>query len=435
MNTNFIRCNGSLNDNGSLGGAIYILMRNQCQAIISNCKFQQCQAYSGGGIFTDMFNGGNLTIDGQCQFIDCYSYNTGGGLYISNYNAGSIFILQDAYLKGCKSASSAGGIYIFNMNEAVFHINNVTVDNCRANSGGGLLLVVFYNQYQQLFISGLTVSNCTASDRGGGMRIYNEAVVNDTIEFRDTSFVNCSALDGGGIDLQIWGILSIFSSNLTFRNCSARNWGGGILNGNGGGIYINLNISTQYEVVIKDLLVQNCKATTNISQSKPPTGYGGGIFLTSNKDYNPSTNVIDFRGLKIYNNSADKAGQSLYVVMIKLAELCQQGESGEYIKGNYTDGISQYNELEGIPVDSKTFNSCSSSQIKYQQNYLESYWDLDPNEIYYVQYIQSQSTGIDQEYCGRIYQPCKTIEYALQQISFRKAGSITSFVDQKNIGF
>ncbi|KAA6344035.1 MAG: hypothetical protein EZS28_052265, partial [Streblomastix strix] len=75
-----------------------------------------------------------------------------------------------------------------------------------------------------------------------------------------------------------------------------------------------------------------CQTKSDTSKDLPPTGYGGGIFLTGNGEYNPSTKRLNLKGMKIYGNSADKAGQSLYVAMTQLAEWCRTGIAGEYVK-------------------------------------------------------------------------------------------------------
>ncbi|KAA6308746.1 MAG: hypothetical protein EZS28_056633, partial [Streblomastix strix] len=110
----------------------------------------------------------------------------------------------------------------------------------------------------------------------------------------------------------------------------------------------------------------------------------GGIFLTGSGDYDSSTNRLDFRGMRINFNTAEIAGQSLYVAMTKMKEWCRTGKAGQFVKGNYIDGISDCNELYGIPVDSTTFNSLSSSQIKQKQNYLEDYWNIN-RDLFYIQ--------------------------------------------------
>ncbi|KAA6381783.1 MAG: hypothetical protein EZS28_022690 [Streblomastix strix] len=73
--------------------------------------------------------------------------------------------------------------------------------------------------------------------------------------------------------------------------------------------------------------IYECEAKENASSS--PTGYGGGIFLTGNGNYNPSTKRIDLKGMKIFENAADNGRQSLYVVMTNIKEWCQYGNDAE----------------------------------------------------------------------------------------------------------
>ncbi|KAA6393687.1 MAG: hypothetical protein EZS28_010789 [Streblomastix strix] len=91
------------------------------------------------------------------------------------------------------------------------------------------------------------------------------------------------------------------------------------------------------------------------TSSTSPTGYGGGMFLTGNGDYDSLSKMLDFRKMKIYGNIADKAGQSLYVAITKIVEWCKKGTAGEYVKRNYSEGISNINEPKAIPVNSSTF--------------------------------------------------------------------------------
>ncbi|KAA6371827.1 MAG: putative serine threonine-protein kinase nek2, partial [Streblomastix strix] len=142
------------------------------------------------------------------------------------------------------------------------------------------------------------------------------------------------------------------------------------------GIYADINLTTQCSFVIKDALIHECEAITNDSLSYSQSGFGGGIFLGGSGDYNPISKLIDFRGMKIYNNSADKYGQSLFVVMTKVAELCKYGILGEYMKGNYSDAYSDEHDLIGIPMNLTEFNSSSPQTIEQQQKPLELLWGI-----------------------------------------------------------
>jgi hypothetical protein len=54
--------------------------------------------------------------------------------------------------------------------------------------------------------------------------------------------------------------------------------------------------------------------------------------------------------MKIYLNTADKYGWSVYVAMVRITEWCKYGILGEHVKGNYSDTYSDERELEGIPL-------------------------------------------------------------------------------------
>ncbi|KAA6355395.1 MAG: hypothetical protein EZS28_049078 [Streblomastix strix] len=78
--------------------------------------------------------------------------------------------------------------------------------------------------------------------------------------------------------------------------------------------------------------------------------------------------------MKIYQNTAEIAGQSLYVVMNKLQEWCRTGTQGQYVKGNYSDTLSNSNEIEGIAKDQSSFNTLYPQEIQAQQNHLQYFW-------------------------------------------------------------
>ncbi|KAA6365816.1 MAG: hypothetical protein EZS28_038657 [Streblomastix strix] len=69
----------------------------------------------------------------------------------------------------------------------------------------------------------------------------------------------------------------------------------------------------------------------------PPTGYGEGLMLVENRDYTTSSSNQNFKRMNISNSIVDLGGQSLYVVMTKLASWFRYGQLGEFVKGNYSD--------------------------------------------------------------------------------------------------
>ncbi|KAA6378675.1 MAG: hypothetical protein EZS28_025799, partial [Streblomastix strix] len=193
---------------------------------------------------------------------------------------------------------------------------------------------------------------------------------NAIVELNKASFTGCkSRSDGGGIYAIIESGGQLILDNLCeFYQCESH--------GNGGGIYIRIDFSTQCSFLIKDTFIHDCKAMNNTSLSYSQNGFGGGMFLGGSGDYNPISKLIDLHGMKIYNNSADKNGQSLFVSMSKIVEFCKYGILGEYVKGNYSDTYSDDKDLEGIPMNLITFNISTFEEIELQQQPLEPWWRI-----------------------------------------------------------
>ncbi|KAA6386195.1 MAG: hypothetical protein EZS28_018278, partial [Streblomastix strix] len=177
----------------------------------------------------------------------------------------------------------------------------------------------------------------------------------------------CKSESGGAVFANIsnQGNL-ILDSQCQFYQCESY--------GNGGGIYVQMDFTTQSQFVINGAIFKQCRSFSSKTSSNLKSGYGGGIFLTGTGDYNPSSELLDLRGMKIYQNSALNNGQSMFVVMANVVEWCQQGILGEYVKGNYSDLNSDVNELEGIAVSAETFESLTIEQINIQQQKLEFHW-------------------------------------------------------------
>ncbi|KAA6356302.1 MAG: hypothetical protein EZS28_048171, partial [Streblomastix strix] len=206
--------------------------------------------------------------------------------------------------------------------------------------------------------------NIEISSKGGNaIRILNSGSYPITSSIKGCQFNNISSIgDSNGLGGSAIYMESKHGSKLIIEE-SSQFYQCIIDQGNGGAIYIDIDFSSEFLFKINDTLIQECIAKENTS-SNSPTGYGGGIFLTGSGDYDPSSKRLDLKGMKIIRNVAEISGQSLFVAISKVAEWCRTGTAGEYVKGNYSDGISDSNELEGIPVDSTTFNSYSSLQIK-----------------------------------------------------------------------
>ncbi|KAA6368584.1 MAG: hypothetical protein EZS28_035889 [Streblomastix strix] len=356
----------------------------------------------GGGFYSTQGSGTQLIINGKIIFDNCTSSGYGGGQNLEASGSASVInITGELEFKQCHTSTFGGGLYASIRNKAVIEINNASFINCSANTGGGLNLNLSTNAYFAIYgISSFTDCNCSLF--GGGIYIMIDG---GTVNFNQSSkvmFVNCrcSLQNGGGMYCSISNFGQMIVNNMKLNNCYSRRDGGGIYasiesegqlildkscefyqcesHGNGGGIFAIIDSTTQCSFMIKDALIHQCTSlnSTNSSLSYPRSGFGGGLFLGVNGDYSPSTELIDLHGMKIYNNSADKGGQSLYIVMIKIEEFCKYGILGEYVKGNYSDTYSNEQELVGISIDFSTFNDSTSEIIEQQQQPLEFLWRI-----------------------------------------------------------
>ncbi|KAA6368484.1 MAG: hypothetical protein EZS28_035989, partial [Streblomastix strix] len=285
-----------------------------------------------GGTFDfNIANGGLLSII-NTTFKNCYS-NKGGAFLLSVSNGGKATLTNTKFL-GCYS-NRGGAIYV-----------ELDLDS----------ELILQNQCQ--------FSDCY-SDRqnGGGIEAYMPK--GGKVTLSGAIFRNCSAINGGAISVySVQNCILTIGNGCSFDNCKASN--------KGGGLYVDLNFNASVQFNIRDAQIGYCSASF----------LGGGIFLAGDGDYNPSSNGLDFRGLKInYNNTATYGGKTLFVVMSKLKEWCQYGNNGQFVKGNYSDSTSNETDLQGIPINTTQFNKLNLSQIIQKQVYLEQYWNKVEDKV------------------------------------------------------
>ncbi|KAA6394252.1 MAG: hypothetical protein EZS28_010220, partial [Streblomastix strix] len=170
--------------------------------------------------------------------------------------------------------------------------------------GGGAIYALVTGQNSKFIIEdGVIFEDCSSFQQGGeGGAIYSYSESNGQQVLNKIRIENCESKSGGGLfaDIRNGGSL-ILNEQCEIINCS----GSG---GNGGGIYANINFTSQQCIFkINDAIIQYCKANLN-SSLVYPTGYGGGLFICGSGNYDASTNYLDFHGLKIFNNSAGNKG-------------------------------------------------------------------------------------------------------------------------------
>ncbi|KAA6364675.1 MAG: hypothetical protein EZS28_039798, partial [Streblomastix strix] len=192
--------------------------------------------------------------------------------------------------------------------------------------------------------------NIEISSKGGNaIRILNSGSYPITSSIKGCQFNNISSigdsngLGGSAIYMESkHGSQLIIEKSCQFYKCI-------IDKGNGGAIYIDIDFTSEFLFKINDTLIQECIAKENTSSSSP-TGYGGGIFLTGSGDYDPSSKRLDLKGMRIFGNIAEIAGQSLYVAMTKVAE-CNNAFEIIYPP---EDGSSEPILVQGDPQSQQT---------------------------------------------------------------------------------
>ncbi|KAA6385271.1 MAG: hypothetical protein EZS28_019203 [Streblomastix strix] len=307
--------------------------------------------------------------------------------------------------------------------QSILELNTVTFSGIKLSPTSEPTGIVQINvDNSQLIASNSKFENIDIDSKGGNaIRIVNSGsnpitATLDACEFNSINSIGDSSGRGGSaIYMESkHGSKLIIDDSCQFLKCV-------VDKGNGGAIYADIDYSSQFQFKINDGLIQECQAKSDAFKDVPPTGYGGGIYITGSGDYVVLSKGLDFKGLRINKNKADKAGQSIYIVMTKVAELCQYGTEGEYVKGNYVVGESDKNELQGIPVDSTTFNSYSTEKIKQEQNYLEDYWNINRDE-YFI-----QSTGSNSWLCSSS-SPCLTLEASTIQNNINNETTIYVYI-------
>ncbi|KAA6398361.1 MAG: hypothetical protein EZS28_006113 [Streblomastix strix] len=330
----------------------------------------------------------------ECTFTNCFATGNGGALSIKVSNGASINII-DCTFTNCTSVANGGAIKLdISAGSTSTFEGLIQFINCSGLVGGAFWASIG-SENSKLIINQMQIQDCSSSNIGGGM--YLQSKLQAIVNIEQLTFKNCSSLSSGGgayIITESQGYITI--NKITAEDCTCQK-------GNGGGIYVNIDFGASSQFKMINISLLRCKAQSDTSNDIPPTGYGGGIFLSGQGNYDSLTKVLDFRKMKFNGNTADKAGQTMYVAISKVVEWCKEGTLGEYVKGNYSDGTSSQNELQGIPDDLQTFNYYSSTQINELQNRLQYYWNVDRDE-YYV-----RSNGSDQQPCNSS-NPCLTVE-------------------------
>ncbi|KAA6383160.1 MAG: hypothetical protein EZS28_021313, partial [Streblomastix strix] len=184
------------------------------------------------------------------------------------------------------------------------------------------------------------ISRTGASGKGSVLQVEFNSYIGKLI-MSEVTMNQCSAKNGGAIySSLIEGSSMIIKDSSSFSECKS-------IAGNGGAMYIDIDLTSQSKFELIDTTFQSCqsKDSTPPSSSTSPFGFGGAIFITAQGQYDPLKNGKALKGALFDSNSALNGGQNLYVVMQELIQFCRTGEFGEYVKGNYIDQNQNKSEI------------------------------------------------------------------------------------------
>ncbi|KAA6386436.1 MAG: hypothetical protein EZS28_018036, partial [Streblomastix strix] len=394
-------------------------------SISGKASFTRCESsWGGGGILFSNQGNTEIQLTGEMKFIDCIG-NRGGGVYFQNAPQIQLIMPNKVIFQNC-TGTYGGGMYMY-LSDISINIQitgELSFDNCSSSyQGGGLYLSTSGSQLS--FVNKIQFKDCSAQQSGGGIYLLCSGAESNIQINGDLVFDNCKVeIAGGGLYMNIISGGSIILDNkCDFLKCKS---------GNGGAMYLRIDFVQQSSFQIKDILIQECKALINTESAiYSQSGFGGGIFIAGTGDYDVASKMLDFSKMKMYGNTADKAGQSLYVVMPNVIQWCRIGNAGECVKGNYSDIDSDESELEGIPVGYSKFNGFFQVDIIKDQRPLELWWRT-------IWHILNRNEGIikgnNQNECAEFDNPCYSIDYALQQISVELGETSYSVIPEKRIG-
>ena len=264
---------------GGSGGGIYVYS-NGSVVMNSGSTLEKCTAVeNGGGVYLE--GSANLTMN-QSSLTGCEAQGNGGGVYLER---SAKLIMDKSSLTGCEAQGNGGGVYV-SSNASVTMNNSSKLENCTATGNGGGAYLTDYGS--KLALNSSTLTGCEAQGDGGGAYLNGYHAV---LTMNNGQITGCKAPSGNGGGVCLAGFAGLtpkMKGSDAITDCSAKNGGGLSLDGS---FYYNYNDGT-------GLAITRCSATQ----------YGGGIYICPN-----STASLDISTSLVYNNTADTAGDDLYM--------------------------------------------------------------------------------------------------------------------------
>ncbi len=282
MNSSHLRncANASTATPGGSGGGIYVYSSGSV-AMTGGSTLEKCTAVeNGGGVYLE--DSAKLTMD-QSSLTGCNAQGNGGGVYVSS--RASVTMTGSSKLETCTAAKNGGGVYV-SSGASVTMNGSSKLKNCTATGNGGGAYLNGYNS--KLTLNSSTLTGCEAQGDGGGVYLTGYYAV---LTMNNGQITECKAPsgNGGGVCLAGSAQLTPKATGLdSITDCSAKNGGGLCLDGD---FSYNYNRGT-------GLTITGCSATQ----------YGGGIYIAPDP-----TASLDISTSLVYNNTADAAGDDLYM--------------------------------------------------------------------------------------------------------------------------
>lgn len=270
------------------GGGIY--QGNASLNLSGSTLIRNNKAMNSGGLFT---GNSNLTAT-NTKFIDNTATNNGGGLGLTNGGVATLNSVQFSGNQGTSTSSNGGGI--FQSGGTINVKDNSTFSDNKANNGGAV-----YAQSGTFNMTGGTVNNNNATGNGGGLCSWENIMNLSGVVVENNTINSGSSTAGWGAGLYQNGGGEMILANMTVKNNSSSNVGGGLYAGsnvtisnskfhsnsaavNGGGILASS----------ANLQLTNVSVSSN-SLSGSTAGNGGGLYVASG--------TLNINGLNVSNNS------------------------------------------------------------------------------------------------------------------------------------
>lgn len=263
------------------GGIVFVPGASKCDMTADSCY--AVSPGVGGGIYGNSVGVGQ-TVGHKLLARNCYTLgNSGGGIYLNIVCVSCTFEVINCYVNNSASPATAsgGGIYLTSPSTGVGENNNIKAQGCyitpsnnQAHYGAG----VFILKNKSFDI---TANSCsiTASAGSTGITSFGGGIyVGATCSLFDVKASNCfitghtsATLNGGGIYINT--NISPCDSVVEAQDCYISHATAAATNLSGGGIYIT-NLTSSLDSIAK-----RCYVASSFTVSG--SGVGGGIYTNS----------------------------------------------------------------------------------------------------------------------------------------------------------